>query len=163
MYIDLKVEDDICDFCFKTANAAKIIEFISLKKGVDIDENTLLVFDEVQECPNVISALKYFCQDYRHVPVIATGSMVRIKLQREAGRRKCKISFSRRQNQSNNRLPSHVRRIFTQRQQTVVQKDKNRLRNENPARSKRSRTRFGANVQISARRRYARSGQRVYH
>lgn len=87
VYIDLKVEDDICDFCFKTANAAKIIEFISLKKGVDIDENTLLVFDEVQECPNVISALKYFCQDYRHVPVIATGSMVRIKLQREATKR----------------------------------------------------------------------------
>lgn len=87
VYIDLKVEDDICDFCFKTANAAKIIEFISLRKGVDIDENTLLIFDEVQECPNVISALKYFCQDYRHVPVIATGSMVRIKLQREAAKR----------------------------------------------------------------------------
>ena len=52
-----------------------------------INKKTLLIFDEVQECPNIISALKYFCQDYREIPVIATGSMVRIKLQRETHKR----------------------------------------------------------------------------
>lgn len=46
-----------------------------------------MIFDEIQECPNVISALKYFCQDFRNIPVIATGSMVRIKLQRETHKR----------------------------------------------------------------------------
>lgn len=83
LYIDFKYEDEIRDFCFETANAQKIIEFISLQKDIDINENTLLIFDEVQECPNIISALKYFCQNYREIPVIATGSMVRVKLQRE--------------------------------------------------------------------------------
>lgn len=83
LYIDFKYEDEIRDFCFETANVQKIIEFISLQKNVDINENTLLIFDEVQECPNIISALKYFCQNYREIPVIATGSMVRVKLQRE--------------------------------------------------------------------------------
>ena len=83
LYIDFKYEDEIRDFCFETANAQKIIEFISLQKDMDINENTLLIFDEVQECPNIISALKYFCQNYREIPVIATGSMVRVKLQRE--------------------------------------------------------------------------------
>ena len=83
LYIDFKYEDEIRDFCFETANAQKIIEFISLQKDIDINENTLLIFDEVQECPNIISALKYFCQNYREIPVIATGSMVRAKLQRE--------------------------------------------------------------------------------
>lgn len=83
LYIDFKYEDEIRDFCFETANAQKIIEFISLQKDIDISENTLLIFDEVQECPNIISALKYFCQNYREIPVIATGSMVRVKLQRE--------------------------------------------------------------------------------
>lgn len=83
LYIDFKYEDEIRDFCFDTANAQKIIEFISLQKDIDINENTLLIFDEVQECPNIISALKYFCQNYREIPVIATGSMVRVKLQRE--------------------------------------------------------------------------------
>lgn len=46
-----------------------------------------MIFDEVQECLNIISSLKYFCQDFREIPVIATGSMVRIKLQREQYKR----------------------------------------------------------------------------
>lgn len=87
IYIDCKIEDEISDFCSKTANAEKIIEYISLRKGKQITENTLLIFDEVQECPNIISSLKYFCQDFRQIPVIATGSMVRIKIQRETHKR----------------------------------------------------------------------------
>ena len=87
IYIDCKIEDEIRDFCSRTANAEKIIEYISLFKGKQITENTLLIFDEVQECPNIISSLKYFCQDFRQIPVIATGSMVRIKIQRETHKR----------------------------------------------------------------------------
>lgn len=87
IYIDCKIEDEVRDFCSTTANAGKIIEYISLRFGKQINENTLLIFDEIQECPNIISSLKYFCQDYREVPVIATGSMVRIKLQRESHKR----------------------------------------------------------------------------
>lgn len=87
IYIDCKIEDEIREFCSKTANAQKIIEYISLLKGKQINENTLLIFDEVQECPNIVSSLKYFCQDFREIPVIATGSMVRIKIQRETRKR----------------------------------------------------------------------------
>ena len=87
IYIDCKIEDEIRNYCSETANAGKIIEYISLLKGRRIDESTLLIFDEIQECPNLISALKYFCQDYRQIPVIATGSMVRIKIQRETHKR----------------------------------------------------------------------------
>lgn len=87
IYIDCKKEDEIRTFCLGTANAEKIIEYISLRKGRQISENTLLIFDEVQECPNIISSLKYFCQDFRNIPVIATGSMVRIKIQRETHKR----------------------------------------------------------------------------
>ena len=87
VYIDCKIEDEIRAFCAETANPEKIIEYISLLKGKKITEDTLLIFDEVQECPNIVSALKYFCQDYREIPVIATGSMVRIKIQRETNKR----------------------------------------------------------------------------
>ena len=87
IYIDFKIEDEIREFCTNTANAGKIIEYISLRFGKQINEKTLLIFDEIQECSNIISSLKYFCQDYREIPVIATGSMVRIKLQREQHKR----------------------------------------------------------------------------
>ena len=87
IYIDFKIDDNVNEFCQKTANAEKIIEYLSLLKGRHIDENTLLIFDEIQECPNIISALKYFCQDFRNIPVIATGSMIRIKIQRTTHKR----------------------------------------------------------------------------
>ena len=87
IYVDIKKDDDVREFCESTANAERIIEYLSLLKGKQIDKNTLLIFDEVQECPNIISSLKYFCQDFREIPVIATGSMVGIKLQRETKKR----------------------------------------------------------------------------
>ena len=87
IYIDCKIEDEISDYCSQTANPEKIIEYISLHKGRQINENTLLIFDEVQECPNIVSSLKYFCQNFRQIPVIATGSMVRVKIQRETHKR----------------------------------------------------------------------------
>ena len=87
IYVDCKKDDEIHEFCSKTANAQKIIEYLSLLKGRQINQDTLLIFDEVQECPNVVSSLKYFCQDFRQIPVIATGSMVRIKIQRETHKR----------------------------------------------------------------------------
>ncbi len=87
IYIDCKKDDEIRSFCSQTANAVKIIEYLSLLNGKQISDKTLLIFDEVQECPNIISSLKYFCQDFRQIPVIVTGSMVRIKLQRETNKR----------------------------------------------------------------------------
>ncbi len=87
IYIDFKKEDEVRSFCTKTANASKIIEYISLRFNKTINEDTLLIFDEIQECPNIISSLKYFCQDFAEIPVIATGSMVRIKLQRQMHKR----------------------------------------------------------------------------
>lgn len=63
------------------------MNFISSSKNVKIDENTLLIFDEIQECLGIITSLKYFCQDFRKQPVIATGSMVRIRLNRISKKR----------------------------------------------------------------------------
>ncbi|MBQ6165614.1 MAG: ATP-binding protein [Clostridia bacterium] len=82
LYIDFRVEDDIRDYCEKHVSAKEITEFISAVKNQRINEKTLLIFDEIQECPGIITALKYFCQDMPQIPVLATGSMVRIKLQR---------------------------------------------------------------------------------
>ena len=87
IYIDFKIDDNVNEFCQKTANAEKIIEYLSLLKGRHIDENTLLIFDEIQECPNIRSSLKYFCQDFRIIPVIATGSRLRITIQRTTHKR----------------------------------------------------------------------------
>lgn len=37
---------------------------------------TLLFFDEIQACPNAISSLRYFYEDYPELHVVATGSLL---------------------------------------------------------------------------------------
>lgn len=85
IYVDFKKETDIRNYILEAdiVDAAKITEFLSYRFNRKIDRNTLLIFDEIQECLPAITALKYFRQDMPEQPVIATGSMVRIKLKRE--------------------------------------------------------------------------------
>lgn len=87
IYIDCRIEHNFVDYCMKHVNAKEIINYLALEKNMIIDKNTLLIFDEAQECLPIITLMKYFCQDYREIPVIVTGSMVRIKIQRENRKR----------------------------------------------------------------------------
>lgn len=87
IYIDCLENVDFVNFCQSNYDVSSIISYLSLKYNRRIDENTLLIFDEIQECTNLITMLKYFCQEYRNIPIIATGSMVRIKLKRDASKR----------------------------------------------------------------------------
>ena len=90
VYIDFRLEKSIREFCMETVNPNEIIRYLSVEKNVRITPDTLLVFDEIQECPAIITALKYFCQNAREYPVIATGSMVRILLWRLSHKRGAK-------------------------------------------------------------------------
>lgn len=87
IYIDCRVEHEFANFCENHVNAKEVLNWLSLDRGIDIDKNTLLIFDEAQECLPIVTLMKYFCQDFREIPVIVTGSMVRIKIQRENRRR----------------------------------------------------------------------------
>ncbi|HBX25495.1 MAG TPA: ATPase, partial [Firmicutes bacterium] len=83
VYIDCRTEQGFVSFCEKHINVEEVLNYISLDKGTIIDKNTLLIFDEAQECLPVVTLMKYFCQEHRDIPVIVTGSMVRIKIKRE--------------------------------------------------------------------------------
>lgn len=90
IYIDFKRDSDVRDFVngkskndTPVTDAKRIIEYLSLREGRIIDKNTLLIFDEIQEALPIITSLKYFKQDFNEIPVIASGSMVRIKIKRK--------------------------------------------------------------------------------
>ncbi len=87
IYIDCAVDNEFTKYCESNMNVEGILNYLSLDKNMKIDENTLLILDEVQECLPMITMLKYFCQEKREIPIIATGSMVRIKLNRENKKR----------------------------------------------------------------------------
>lgn len=44
---------------------------------------TLLIFDEIQEAPRAITALKYFCEDMRELHVACAGSLLGVALKNE--------------------------------------------------------------------------------
>ena len=83
IYIDCRTDHEFVEYCKSHVNVNEIINYLSLDKGIKIDSNTLLIFDEAQECLPIVTLMKYFFQDFRDIPVIVTGSMVRIKIQRE--------------------------------------------------------------------------------
>lgn len=87
IYIDCRIEHKFVDYCMRHINVNEIINYLSLEKNMIIDKDTLLIFDEAQECLPTITLMKYFCQEHREIPVIVTGSMVRIKIQRENRKR----------------------------------------------------------------------------
>ncbi len=61
--------------CFDNLAAEKIIELISaLSKQSILPGKTLLFFDEIQECPKAISALRYFKENVPELHVIGAGS-----------------------------------------------------------------------------------------
>ena len=57
-----------------------ITEISRLKKADIIPGQTLLFFDEIQECPEAVTALKYFCEDLRGLHLIAAGSLLGVAL-----------------------------------------------------------------------------------
>lgn len=57
-------------------------------------EKTLIIFDEIQDCPNVINSMKYFCENAPQYHVACAGSLPGIALEIRtvpAGKRKQEI------------------------------------------------------------------------
>ena len=56
----------------------RIIQGLKIESGVNIEpNNTLIIFDEVQEIPNALTSLKYFCENANEYHIVAAGSLLR--------------------------------------------------------------------------------------
>ncbi|MCL2650570.1 MAG: AAA family ATPase [Candidatus Azobacteroides sp.] len=59
----------------------RIVNYLSLKYNVSINpNNTLIIFDEIQESPRALTSLKYFAEDAPEYHIAATGSLLGIDL-----------------------------------------------------------------------------------
>lgn len=62
----------------------RIIKEIEFAENVKITAGkTLLIFDEVQECPKAITALKYFCENLPKLHVVCAGSLLGVALKQQ--------------------------------------------------------------------------------
>jgi predicted AAA+ superfamily ATPase len=60
----------------------RIIKDLGLKRGKIIEpQKTLIIFDEIQECGNAVTSLKYFYEDTPEYHIITAGSLLGVAMQ----------------------------------------------------------------------------------
>lgn len=59
----------------------RIVGYLSIKEQKPVNkDNTLIIFDEIQEIPRALTSLKYFAEDMPEYHIAATGSLLGIAL-----------------------------------------------------------------------------------
>ena len=59
----------------------RIIQGLKIESGVNIEaENTLIIFDEIQECPKAVTSLKYFYENANQYHIITAGSLLGVAM-----------------------------------------------------------------------------------
>ena len=77
VYFNFDEEDELKSIFETNKNPQRIIELLSMIAGEKIYPlDTLIIFDEVQECPEALNALKYFKEKANEYHVIAAGSLL---------------------------------------------------------------------------------------
>ena len=77
VYFNFDEEDELQSIFETNKNPKRIIELLSLVAGEKIlPGTTLVIFDEIQECPSALNALKYFKEKANEYHVIAAGSLL---------------------------------------------------------------------------------------
>lgn len=81
VYINFDSNSVMADLFAADLNTDRLILGIEMYCGHKIDaENTLLIFDEVQEVPRALASLKYFCEDAPQYHIVCAGSLLGIAL-----------------------------------------------------------------------------------
>ena len=77
VYFNFDETDELKSVFETNKNPQRIIELLSLIAGAKIlPGKTLIIFDEIQECPAALNALKYFYEKAGDYHVIAAGSLL---------------------------------------------------------------------------------------
>ena len=77
VYFNFDEEDELKSIFETNKNPQRIIELLSMITGEKIlPEETLIIFDEIQECPDALNTLKYFKEKANNYHVIAAGSLL---------------------------------------------------------------------------------------
>lgn len=77
VYFNFDEEDELKSIFETNKNPARIIELLSMISGSKIQPgNTLIIFDEIQECPEALNTLKYFKEKANEYHAIAAGSLL---------------------------------------------------------------------------------------
>lgn len=80
-YFNFDHDNQLQNLFINTKDPKRILEQLSFVHGkAIIPEKTLIVFDEIHECPDALNSLKYFCEEANEYHIISAGSLLGIRL-----------------------------------------------------------------------------------
>jgi uncharacterized protein len=80
--INFEKSPALCQLFERDLSPKRIIQELEISIGKDIDKNTLLFFDEIQQCPKAIMALRYIYEEMPEIAIVAAGSLLEFQLQK---------------------------------------------------------------------------------
>ena len=96
-YFNFDEHPEYKQFFENTKDVERILQNLMMASGEiikpDKPEDTLIVFDEIQECPNALNTLKYFCENTPHYNVACAGSLLGITLSKPTSFPVGKVDF----------------------------------------------------------------------
>ena len=80
-YFNFDENEEYKQFFETTKDVDRILQNLMFASGQSIKpEKTLIIFDEVQDCPKVINSMKYFCENAPEYHIACAGSLLGIAL-----------------------------------------------------------------------------------
>lgn len=93
-YLNFEKDEKLGGYFEGTLDPKQLIRILSIHTEVEIEPHrTLLVLDEIQECPKALNSLKYFCEEANEYHVVAAGSLLGVKTAGEKGFPVGKVNF----------------------------------------------------------------------
>ncbi|MCI6939354.1 MAG: ATP-binding protein [Succinatimonas hippei] len=93
-YFNFDESPEYKQFFETTKDVKRILDNLIMASGQDIEKNnTLIIFDEIQDCPNVINSLKYFCENAPEYHLACAGSLLGVALAKPSSFPVGKVNF----------------------------------------------------------------------
>lgn len=74
IYINFEQNQHIHTLFDGDLSPKRLLTGLNAETGKTAAGDVLIIFDEIQECPRALTALKYFCEEAPEYPVVAAGS-----------------------------------------------------------------------------------------
>ncbi|CCY63821.1 putative uncharacterized protein [Clostridium sp. CAG:967] len=93
IYINFELDKLMCDLFSIDFDTKRIIEGLELTHSKIDAQNTLIILDEIQECPKALTALKYFYENTPEYNIIAAGSLLGVAIHKNISFPVGKVDF----------------------------------------------------------------------
>lgn len=95
VYFNMDNDDILSQIFEKNYDTNRIIDELKIYSSKNIEKNkTLIIFDEIQEIPKALTALKYFCEENNEYYIICAGSLLGVALHKGTSFPVGKVDFA---------------------------------------------------------------------